>query len=169
MSVSMDQIREIFDADEVHYFLDPQQTALLAMFDGNYGTYQLVFEIAPDLEGRFLQMRAMNFGHCRRDHPHSRLFLEILASVNNNLRTVKFGWDPRDGEIAAYADFWLEDAVVTEDQFRTVLGVLLRSMDVMKWRLDAALAHGKDPGERPPAPGEEEPPQPEPADDFETI
>ena len=56
--------------DEVRFFLDPQQSAVLALFEGSHGSYQIV--LAVELEGSFLQLNTIRYAQCPTTHPHCR-------------------------------------------------------------------------------------------------
>lgn len=162
MTMSLDQLKSLLAEDGVRYFVDPERPALLALFGGYHGSYQIVFDI--DLEGAFLQFRTVHYAKCPATHEHIKAVLELLGSLNYSYRSTKFGWDPRDGEIVCYVDLWLEDATVTLQQLQANLGIMLRTIDKANFRLSGLLATGADPGE--PAP-----PKPEGSGsgDFDTI
>lgn len=170
MTVTLDQVREVLDADGVRYYLDPRRPVVLSMFSGYFGDYQITFSV--ELDGRFLQLRTLAYGRCPQDHPHARAVLELLGEMNFATRTVKFGWDPSDGEIVAYADLWLEDAALTASQLQANLGTLLRTADRGWGRLTQVLATGVDPG--PDVKPADQPAEPadDPAEDpsdFDTV
>ncbi len=65
--------------------------------------------------------------------------------MDYRLRVTKFGWDPRDGEIVAYADLWLEDATLTQKQLAAMLRAFLPGIDLGRARITATMATGVDP------------------------
>jgi hypothetical protein len=72
--------------------------------------------------------------------------LQVLGSLDYTMRTTKWGWDPNDGEIVACVDGWLEDATVTESQFRMWLNTYLPAIDMAHERITTAMRTGVDPG-----------------------
>ena len=83
---------------------------------------------------------------CPADHPHVAVVLRALAEINFQRRLVKFAWDPQDGELVAYADAWLMDGTLTQDQFQRMLDNFLPSIDECRARLEKAMDTGADPG-----------------------
>lgn len=162
MSISLDDLKALLTEDEVRFFLDPEQSAVLALFGGNHGSYQVV--LAVELEGSFLQLKTIRYAQCPAPHPHCRAMLELLGELNYGYRSTKFGWDPRDGEIVCFVDLWLEDATVTLTQLRANLGILLRTIDRAYYRINGIMTTGTDPGD--PTPDE---PSAAPAGDFDTV
>jgi hypothetical protein len=59
----------------------------------------------------------------------------------------KFGWDESDGEIVVYADHWIMDGKVTQEQFSRMLHNYLPAVDLSYARITKAMETGKDPGE----------------------
>lgn len=145
MSVTVDSLQKMLAEDGVRFFVDPINNAVLAMFGGHFGSYQIVFD--TDMDGAFLQIRTLNYAMCPKSSPHYVAVLELLGNLNYTYRSTKFGWDPRDGEVVGYVDFWLEDAVLTIDQLRVNLGTLLRTIDKANFRIRAIMESGTDPGD----------------------
>jgi hypothetical protein len=114
-------------------------------FGGLNGRYQVVIPI--ELDGRFIQVRTIGYMNCPADHPAIHTILEILGHLNYQLRMTKFGWDPSDGEIVAYADVWIEDGDLTQKQFGALFKSMLPAIDLNYKRLTQAMETGKDPGE----------------------
>jgi len=73
-----------------------------------FGTYEVTLTLQSD--GEFLQFRTQGYASCPTDHPHFAKVLATLGHLNFQRRLTKFGWDPNDGEIMAFADVWLMDA-----------------------------------------------------------
>jgi len=55
------------------------------------------------------------------------------------------GWDPTDGEIVGYADLWLEDATLTQQQFGAMLGAFIPAIDLGHARIVTTMETGVDP------------------------
>jgi hypothetical protein len=74
--------------------------------------------------------------------------LKVVGEENYRRRLVKIGWDPADGELVAYADVWIEDGTLTQQQFSRMLHVYLPVMDMAYGRLKKTIETGHDPGEQ---------------------
>lgn len=73
--------------------------------------------------------------------------LQAVSAINGRRRLVKWGWDPSDGEIVAYADLWLMDNQITQQQFSRMLNNFLPGIDAAYQRIQATLGTGTDPGD----------------------
>ncbi|MCJ7725455.1 MAG: YbjN domain-containing protein [Acidimicrobiia bacterium] len=159
MAMDLDRLKALCEGEGFKYFLAPDRPTVMMGFSGIYGRYQTVVHI--EVDGRFIQVRTVGYLNCPADHPHSRKVLEILGHLNYQLRLTKFGWDPSDGEIVAYADVWLEDGEVTQKQFGALFRSLLPAIDRNYKRLTVTMETGEDPGEITPesAAGDAKPPK----------
>ena len=142
--MTLDAVEKLMKAAKMRYFRDPERPALMFPATGLFGTYQFV--VTLDVNGAFLQFRTINYLHCEANHSHIHEVLKVLGETNYRLRLVKFGWDPQDGEIVAYADLWVMDGSVTEAQFKRMLGSLLPSVDMASERIKKTMETGTDPG-----------------------
>ncbi len=149
MALTLEQLKSLVDGEGMHYFLAPDRAALLLGFRGMFGRYQVLINL--ELEGTFLQFRTMGYLNCPSDHPHLTAVLKVLGSINYQKRFVKLGWDPNDGEIAVYADAWLQDGTLTQSQFGRMMNNYLPVLDVSYGRLKKTMETGEDPGEDDPA------------------
>jgi hypothetical protein len=77
--------------------------------------------------------------------------LRVLGHLNYRFRLTKFGWDPKDGEIVAYADVWVEDGDLTQRQFGALFKSLIPAIDLAYKRLSTVMETGSDPGDGMPA------------------
>ncbi len=148
MALTLDQLRRLCDQAQFKYFVDPTRPALLCGVQGLAGRYQFVMLL--DLEGQFLQFRTIGYANCAASHRHVGAVLRVLGDLNYKLRFVKFGWDPADGEIVVYADVWLMDGGLTQQQFARMLGNYLPSIDQNSVRISQTIETGQDPGEADP-------------------
>jgi len=110
----MEQLRALFDKEGLRYFVDPQGPRLMFGVGGWSGSFQIM--VALDLDGRFLQLRTMNYQWCRSDHANLTAVLRVIAAINYSTRFIKFAWDAGDGEIVAYADTWIMDGTLTQER-----------------------------------------------------
>lgn len=142
MPISLKDLKSLAEGEDLRYFLSPDGTALLAGFGGLTGNYQVLMKV--EIDGRFLQFRTLGYTACPADHPHLEVVLKILGHLNYERRLVKFGWDPSDGEIVAYADMWVEDGKVTQKQFKAIMSTFLPAIDLANRRIQEALRSGTD-------------------------
>lgn len=150
MALTLDQLKRLVDAQGVKYFVAPSEPTLLMNFGGRFGTYQVIMKV--EVDGRFLQFRTMGYGLCPKSHPHCDALLQVLGALDYELRMTKWGWDPRDGEIVACMDMWLEDATLTNQQFQFLLSSFLPAIDLAHQRIGVALETGVDQGLHMPEP-----------------
>lgn len=145
MALSITDLRKLADTASLKYFLDPDQSALMAFVTGIFGRFQVV--IMLHAEGQFLQFRTIGYLSCPRDHANLGEVLRLLTALDYQLRMVKFGWDEKDGEIVVYVDNWLMDASFTQQQFERVMRLFFRNIDLCYPRIKAVMDTGQDPGE----------------------
>lgn len=149
MALTMDGLRKLVDAEGLRYFLDPSRDALMMAASGMNGRYQFV--VILEKKGEFLQFRTIGYLNCPEDHPHHMEVLKVLGKINYRIRLVKYGWDPKDGEITAYADAWLMDNKLTQQQLKRMLQNFLPTIDMSYSRIKRTMETGEDPGEENPA------------------
>jgi len=145
MAITFEKLQERMKAQGLRYFIAPDQPMLRLGVGGLFGNYDIAVLLLDD--GQFLQFRTVNYHSCPRQHPHLDAVLRLLGEINFQKRLVKFGWDPSDGEIMAYADAWLMDNDITQEQFARVLANFLPSIDLSSARIARVLETGADPGE----------------------
>jgi len=149
MALTRAELQKLVEGEDLRYFLDPQREALLLGAQGAHGRYQFV--IVLDLGGTFLQWRTIQLHHCPAGHKHILPVLQALMAMNYQMRLVKFAWDPTDGEIVAYADHWVMDGAVTQEQFSRMARNYLPTVDLAYHRVVQIMETGKDPGVEDPA------------------
>jgi len=146
VAMTLDEIKKLFAEEGIKYFVDPDRPVLLATFGGPGGqSHRVVASL--ELDGQFLQLRTIGWLSCPDDHPSVTAVLKAIGAENYRRRLVKLGWDPCDGEIVAYADVWLMDGKLTQQQFSRILHNYLPVMDLAHRRLQRAIETGRDPGE----------------------
>lgn len=148
MAITFAELQAIVKKSGLKFFVDLDKPHLMFGATGPNGSYQCV--ICLELEGRFVQIRSLRYLFCPADHPHLLEVLKVIGAVNFKNRLVKFGWDPSDGEIVAYADLWLMDNNLTQDQWERIQENYLSVLDLTYRRLKQALDTGTDPGEEDP-------------------
>jgi len=145
MALTLENLKALCEGEKLKYFVDPNRPVVMMGFGGIHGRYQVI--VALELEGRFMQVRTIAYLHCPADHPHILPVLKIIGHLDYRLRMTKFGWDPSDGEIVAYADVWLEDGDLTQAQFSALFKSVLPAIDLNYKRLTQTMETGQDPGE----------------------
>ena len=145
MTCFLPHLRNLLEGEGLRYYLIPDQEGVMLAVRGTEGKYQ--FKILLELEGEFLQFRSIDFLHCPQGNPNLQPTLEVLGEANYRLRLMKFGWDPTDGEIAAYADLWIADAESTQGQFSRMANGFMSILDDEYPRILAAIESGVGPGD----------------------
>jgi hypothetical protein len=143
VTISVDQLKSLAQAEGLGYFIDPNRPAIILNFTGINGNYMIAMLV--ELDGRFIQYRTVGYGSCPSSHPHLPAVLRVLTDLDYRLRLTKFGWDASDGEIVAYVDLWLEDAVLTQHQFAAMLRAFLPAIDMGRVRIARTIETGIDP------------------------
>lgn len=157
MAISKDRLQELMRGENLRYFLAPDEPLVRFGIRGSFGDYDVLVGLYE--QGRFLQIRTIGYLQCPSDHRHLPVVLALLAEANFTRRLVKFGWDKGDGEIMAYADLWLMDADLTQEQFHAMMGGFVRGIDIEAGRLTETIRTGEAPGEPRPAPVPREGPE----------
>jgi putative sensory transduction regulator len=140
-----EELKKLAEGEDLKYFIAPDRPVLMLGIAGIYGRYQIVIPL--ELDGRFIQFRTIGYQSCPSDHPNLPAVLRVLGELNYRLRLTKFGWDPSDGEIAGFADVWLEDGTLTQKQFSRMLQAFVPSIDLSHPRITKTIETGTDPGE----------------------
>jgi len=167
MALTFDQLQQLMKGEKLNYFIAPDRPVLKFGIKGSFGKYDIIVHI-PE-EGRFLQLRTVGYSSCPKDSTHLGAVLQVLATVNYMKRLVKLGWDPADGEIVAYADLWVMDNQVTQEQFSRMMGIYLSSVDQAYYRIKAAAETGSDPGDPPDNPSPKSGPSGEMAAELRDV
>jgi hypothetical protein len=145
MALTMDGLKERLDKEDLNYFVSPRKPMVRLGIRALFGHYEMVMLL--ELDGKFLQFRTVGYAECPANSPHLAEVLKVLAAINYKVRLLKFGWDPDDGEIAGYADLWLMDSELTQEQFSRMVGNFVQALDVNAPRIRETAKTGRDPGE----------------------
>jgi hypothetical protein len=143
VTITIEKLKSLTEHQGLKYFVAPDRPALMMGFGGTSGPLQVILHI--DLDGRFVQFRTLGYGSCPASHPHVDAVLRVIGALDYKYRLTKFGWDPTDGEIVAYADLWLEDATLTQGQFAAMLGAFIPVIDQGHARIAKTIETGVDP------------------------
>jgi hypothetical protein len=149
MALTFDQLQALLKAEQIQFYLAPDRPAVRFGIGGLYGKYDIVIHLQDD--GRFLQFRTLGYAECPSGHAHIAEVLKVIADINLKKRLLKLGWDASDGEIVGYADLWVMDGTVTQEQFRRMLHNFIPGIDTSSTRIRAIIESGKDPGEPDPS------------------
>ena len=149
MALAFDELKKMVTREGLGVFVDPDQPRLMLGVSGMCGSFQLVISLYES--GSFLQFRSVNYLYCPAEHPSLPELLKVLADINLQTRLVKFAWDSKDGEIVAYADMWLADGTLTQQQLNRMLGNYVPAIDLQYHRISKTLEEGVDPGRIDPA------------------
>ena len=144
MAITFEELKELVSREGLRFFVDPGEQRLMVGVAGMCGKFQLVLSLYD--EGVFLQFRSVNYMYCPPDHPALPELFKAMADANYQTRLVKFAWDAGDGEVVAYADIWLMDATLTQEQLHRMLGNYVPAIDMQSYRFERTLKEGKDPG-----------------------
>lgn len=144
MAMELDELQSLLDKEGLKYFLAPGRPAVMAGFAGMFGRYQVLMKL--EVDGRFLQFRTLSYLNCEDGHDSLPEVLKVIGDLNFKTRLMKLGWDPSDGEIAAYADIWLEDTQLTLEQLKRMIGNFMPAIDLAYKRIKETIETGRDPG-----------------------
>ena len=143
--MTLEELLELLRGEGLKFFIDEAASRVMLVMVGPHGTHNLVISLLSD--GRFLQIRSAGWLQCPKGHPHMETMLQALLAANYKCRFVKFAWDPKDGEIVAYGDVWIEDGSLTQRQFHSVMENYFAVIDMQRGRFDKIISTGKDPGD----------------------
>lgn len=146
MAIAFNQLQNLMKQEGYTFYVAPDEPTLRFWVRGTFGQYDVVALLQD--EGRFLQFRVINYLSCPPHQANLTGLLQTLLTINAQKRMVKFGWDPATGEITAYADIWLMDNQLTQEQLSRMLAILLPVVDAARPRIQGALETGRDPGEQ---------------------
>ena len=144
MTFDLPQLRELLDTEGLRYYLIPDREGVMLNLNAENGKFQ--FMILIEVDGEFLQFRSNDYLSCPKDHPNLETTLQVIGEMNYRLRAMKLGWDPADGEIAAYLDLWIMDAEITQEQFSRMASAYMSILDDEFPKIQAAIESGIGPG-----------------------
>jgi hypothetical protein len=145
MATSYDAIRTIFDAAARRYMIDPNNGALFIGGIDGLGQHMTV-QLTVDPAGRWLTLSGLSILSCPETHRFAGTVHKLMLTLNYQYRCVKWGWDPKDGEVAAMSDFLLGDGQLTTEMLFGWIGVFMGIVADTRPRLVATLLSGIDPG-----------------------
>ena len=151
MATSIEQIRTFLDEYDLEYRVDPAHDAILIGFrldpeattfrDGDGDPYiRVVIRVLED--GEFLGVfcpQAWNIDGCQ----HAAAVFEALAAMQAQHKTIRFDYDPTDGEIRPNVELPVEDAELTSRQFHRLVHSLLHAVQRFDMVLRRAAATGE--------------------------
>jgi hypothetical protein len=146
MPATIEAIRGWFDTSDVRYMVDPHDGSLMFGGTGDAGQH-FMMRLYVEAEGTWVQLRSVGFLKCPPDHKHLLQLLRLMVFLNYEYRCIKLGWDPKDGEIAAYADLLVSDSQPTKGQIFGLIGFFVARLGDVHPRLMVTLTTGQDPGD----------------------
>jgi hypothetical protein len=144
MALSFTELKQLVSGEGLKYFEDAQSSRLLVGVAGLHGKFQFVVSLLDD--GRFLQLRTVRYLEVPGDHKGAAALLQAIAAINLELRFLKFAWDARDGEVVVYADAWIMDGKITQQQMSRIFSNFIPTIDLQYRRITRAVQDGKDAG-----------------------
>ena len=142
MALTFDELKKLMAGAGLPYFLDPHQPVLVCLIPDQDDTYQVAAIL--DAEHGFLQLRTVNLFQCIAEHVHAVPVLKVIGEFNYRARFIKLGWEPLNGEIAAYGDLFIFETKPTQEQFNFMLGAFLQQLHQIYPRLKQVLETGQE-------------------------
>jgi hypothetical protein len=140
MAMKLEELGGLMSAIGYRYLRDPDPPILVAIYD--YEDDKVQIHLRLDIDGQYLQIRAPNLLSCVKDHRHLPALLAAITSFNGRCRSVRFTWDPSDGEIAAFTDAWPMDGKLTALQLQRLINLLVVTVNASRPRLRGVLETG---------------------------
>ena len=139
MPVTLDQLRTYLDARKVHYYLHPDNEALMLPYRmGPRFSAKLLLRL--EHKGRFLLIRCDDFPMVESSHPMIGELQQALLAMNNSKRFVKLSQDPTDGEISMTGEVWVEDMELTQVAFDRCMMNFLECLKEASDAIESVLA-----------------------------
>jgi hypothetical protein len=112
MATTIQDIHSALQVEGTPLFCDGEQTLLITF--PHRGQMMVVYVHLLE-EGGYLRYRIPFFLDLSRT-PHRTRVIEKLLELNYNVKLLKFGMDPTDGEVSVEIDLPLDDGVPTQRQ-----------------------------------------------------
>lgn len=148
MATTLQTLAHFLDRRDWRYQIDATNNRILTGVRATQGTHFLIV-LQLSEEGEFLQFQAPRLLQVP-DHLYKGVFLQTMAHIEYQVKMLRLEYDPNDGEVQASIELPLEDSPLTERQFNRCLEGLVQLVDREAMpRLQAVLATGEDPGQKP--------------------
>lgn len=139
MPVTLEEVRSHLDARKVHYYLHPDNEALMLPYRmGPRFSAKLLIRLEND--GRFLLIRCDDFPMVEGSHPMIGEVQQALLAMNNSKRFVKLSQDPTDGEISMTGEVWVEDMELSRAAFDRCMMNFLECLKEASEAIESVLA-----------------------------
>ena len=147
MTTTLKAIAQYLDNRNWKYVVDEAKSRIVTGVKAeNVEQFAIVIQLLRD--GESVQIYAPQLLNVKDSVFKGVLFQSILSFLWNYY-FVRFEYDPRDGEVRASIDLFLEDNTLTERQFDRALSVLIEIVDLHAMpRMQTILATGIDPGRK---------------------
>jgi len=147
MATELKTIAEYLNNNDWKYYTDAKNDRIVTGVKAD-NIEQFLISIQLSENGEFIQFIVPEILKVK-DHVFKGLLFQTMLTIQNEIKMLRFGYDPDDGEIYGFIDFPLEDGVLTEKQFNRALKALIYLVDTTAMpRLKAVLATGNDPGKK---------------------
>lgn len=148
MAITFEQLQDLIKGEKLKYYIDPDRPVVRLGVTGMHGRYDIIIHLQD--EGQFVQLRTLNYVFCRSEHGFLTQTHRTMTLLNAEKRLVKWGWDKSDGEIIAYADHWIMDNDLTQEQLHRIMANFVPGIDAAYQRIKVVMESGEDPGEQDP-------------------
>jgi len=139
MPITIEQVRSPLDARKKHYYLHPDNEALLLPYRmGPRFSAKLLLRI--ENAGRFLLIRCDDFPMVESSHPMIGELQQALLAMNSSKRFVKLSQDPTDGEISMTGEVWVEDMELSRTAFDRCMMNFLECLKEASDAIESVLA-----------------------------
>lgn len=135
------ELMQLMDRCGVQHREGPAGTRVGELKDGDLPT---IFAVVRD--GSIVQMRSLGLMRAE-GQSYRRELLSALMHMNYEQKLIKFGFDPRDGEIVAYIDLYVGDSDITDKQLRRCIRTYEMSVTRARNRFQRIQSTGEDPGD----------------------
>jgi hypothetical protein len=146
MGITLNNLKSMLQRPQVRIFTDEDNT-LLYPFIHSGQTLHVEAQLIED--GSYLRLRIPYYLSCT-DFQDRPALLTRLMELNYNLKMLKFGYDPQDGEVTVSIEIPLEDNAITERQVHRCMYMLTSVAVQERDRLQNWMRTGIYPGSEDP-------------------
>jgi hypothetical protein len=140
MATTLADIKVLLEGLGRRFFANDARDMLVLPYRCTGKTMNVILDLQH--EGRFLQFTIRDFDAVPKDGASSVALLEEMLALNFEMKFIKLGRDPSDGEVVGYGDLWIEDGGIAPFQLDRMLGNFVSSMVEAQGRLELAAATG---------------------------
>lgn len=141
MSFSNADLRQVLRSKELSFVDNPSSDGVVVPVP--YEDENLL--VAIEAEGMIVQFRSVQLA-TDEGRTHRRELLTTLLDWNHQGKVLKWAYDDSDGEVVAYADMFIGQGTMTEQQVMRCLAAFLLAAK-RRDRVRTILSSGRDPGD----------------------